>query len=180
MNTGIISMRYAKALLHAGTEKKGLLDKLYDNGIEFYTVLKESSEFDAFIKDPVTYGDKKKEFVRKAFSKNFHDIMLNFIDLIIDNNRENLINNIFFDFFNIYRENLGIKNVTVITAVPIESKYKNEILKIIEYRLNAKVELECKVDPEVIGGLVIVVDDKQADGSIVGELRALKKKMMIN
>ena len=180
MNIGIISMRYAKALLYAGTENKDLLDVLYNNGIEFYTVLKESSEFEDFFKDPVIYGDRKKEFVRKAFNKNFHDFILNFIDLIIDNNREKLVNNIFFDFFNIYRESLGIKNVTVITAVPIESKYKNEILKIIEYRLNAKVELECKVDSEVIGGLIIVIDDKQADGSIVGELRALKKKMMIN
>ena len=173
-------MRYAKALLLASIENKDLSDILYNNGTEFYKVLNESSEFDEFFKNPVIYGDPKKAFIRKAFGKNFHDMMINFINIIIDNKREKLVNNIFWNFLNIYRENLGIKNVTVITAIPVESNYKDEILKTIEKSLNAKVELECKVDPEVIGGLIIVVDNKQADGSIVGELRALKKKMMIN
>ena len=173
-------MRYAKALLQAGKENAGLSDVLYDNGTEFYKVLEESSEFNDFLKSPVINGDKKKEFIRNTFGKNFNSMMLNFIDLIIDNKREKFVGNIFWDFLNIYRESLGIKNVTVITAIPVESKYKDDILKIIEKRLDAKVELTCKVDPEVIGGLIIVVDNKQADGSIVGELRALKKKMMIN
>ena len=180
MNTGLISMRYAKVLLHTGIENKDISDILYDNGAEFYKVLKESTEFDDFLKSPVFSGDRKKDFITKTFGKNFHGMMINFINLIIDNKREKLINNIFWDFLNIYRENQGIKNVTVTTAIPVESEYKDEILKIIEKRLNAKVELKCKVDSEVIGGLIIVVDDKQADGSIVGELRALKKKMMIN
>ena len=180
MNTGLVSMRYAKALLQAGIENKEISDVLYQNSTEFFNVLEGSSEFNDFLKSPVINGDKKKQFIRNTFGNNFHGMMMNFINLIIDNRREKLINNIFWDFLNIYRENLGIKNVKVITAIPVESKYKDEILKTIEKRLNAEVELECKVNPEVIGGLIIVVDDKQADGSIVGELRALKKKMMIN
>lgn len=179
MNTGLISMRYAKALLLAGLDRKDLAEVLYDNSINFYKILNESTEFDAFLKNPVINDDQKKKFIRKTFGKNFHDFMLNFIDIIIDNKREKLITDIFRNFLTIYRKLLGIKNVTVVTAIPISDKYKDEILKILEKRLKAKIELECKVNSDIIGGLIIVVDDKQADGSIAGELRALKKKMMI-
>jgi F-type H+-transporting ATPase subunit delta len=85
---------------------------------------------------------------------------------------------IFRNFIDLYRKQSGIKNVTLITAIPIDKKKKKDILKILGQRLNSKVELECKVDNGIIGGVVIIADDKQADGSIAGELRELRKKMM--
>ncbi|MDR2928579.1 MAG: ATP synthase F1 subunit delta [Cytophagaceae bacterium] len=171
-------MRYAKALLQAGLANN-TLDALYGNGSNFYEVLNKSTDFDAFLKNPIISGEARKKFIRKVFGTSFHGMMLNFINIIIDNRREKLIGMIFLDFINLYRESKGIKTVKVITAIPVDDEYRNEIGEVIEKRLNAKIELECKVDAETIGGLVIMVDDRLADGSVAGELRALKKKMMI-
>lgn len=176
MNTGLISIRYAKALLQTGIEKE-LLGVLYENGTNIFALLKEVPELDDFLKNPVIKSAQKKQFIRKTFDK-FNILMLNFIDVIIDNKREKLINDIIRNFLDLYRKECGIKNVTVITAINIEDSYRQEILDVLGQQLKTRVELECKVDDEIIGGLVIIVDDKQADGSIAGELRALKKKMM--
>lgn len=176
MNTGLISIRYAKALLQTGIEKEKL-DVLYANGTNFFMLLKELSELENFIKNPVIKDAQKKQFIRTTFSK-FHEIMLNFIDVIIDNRREKLIEDIFRNFLDLYRKESGIKNITVITAIPVDDNYQKEILNFLKEQLNSKIELECKVNEEILGGLVIIVDDKQADGSIAGELRSLRKKMM--
>jgi len=178
MNTGLISIRYAKALLQTGLEKEGLPEILYENSNSFCKMLNESSDFDTFIKSPVIKGTQKKQFIRKAFSGNLHDIMLNFIDIIIDNKREKLMNDIFRNFLDLYRKRMGILSVTFITAVPIDEKYKQKIFERLEEYMASEIELEIKVNPEIIGGMIIVADDRQADGSISGELRALKKKMM--
>ena len=178
MNTGLISIRYAKALLYTGLEKEDLPEILYENCTGFCQILKESSDFDTFIKSPVIKGTQKKQFIRKAFSGKFHDIMLNFIEIIIDNKREKLMNDIFRDFLDIYRKRMGILSVTFVTAVPISDNGKKEIFNMLEDYMASEIELETKVDPDIIGGMIIVADDKQADGSILGELRALKKKMM--
>jgi F-type H+-transporting ATPase subunit delta len=177
MNTGLISIRYAKAFLQLGIEKKDLLDILYDNSLNFYQLMNELTDFNDFIKNPIIHNTQKKDVIYKTFS-NFHDMMFNFINVIIDNKREKLMKDIFRNFLDLYRREAGIKNVTVITAIPVADNYKTDILKVLGERLKSKVELECKVDAEIIGGLVIIADDKQADGSIAGELRILKKKMM--
>jgi len=176
MNTGLISIRYAKALLQTGIENKKL-DVLYANGTNFFMLLKELSELEEFLKSPVIKDAQKKQFIRKTFSS-FNEIMLNFIDVIIENRREKLIEGIFRNFLDLYRKEAGIKSITVITAIPVDDNYKKEILKVLVERLNSKIELECKVDEDILGGLVIIADDKQADGSIAGELRSLRKKMM--
>ena len=179
MNRGLISMRYAKALLQIGQEKGNLQHILYDNATNFCNVLDETTEFNNFLKNPVIKDNQKKILVRNTFGNMFDQTMLNFIEIIIDNKREHFINDIFRNFLYIYRKQKGIKNIKVVTAIPIDNNYKSKVREILEQKVNAKIELECKIDPDIIGGLVVVIDhDKQADGSIAGEIRELKKKMM--
>ncbi|MCL2073529.1 MAG: ATP synthase F1 subunit delta [Marinilabiliaceae bacterium] len=178
MNRGLISTRYAKALLQIGQEQGNLQHFLYDNATKFYNALNDTAEFDVFIKNPIIKDAQKKSMVRSVFGKMFNETMLNFIEIIIENRREMLINDIFRNFLYLYRQQQGIKSVTVVTSISIDDNYKNQIRKILEKKLDAEIELECKVDADIIGGLIIIIDDKQADGSIAGELRELKKKMI--
>jgi len=124
MNTGLVSIRYAKALLQTGIEKKELAEVFYNQANNFFLILNESKEFDDFIKNPVIKKSQKKQTVRHIFSS-FHEILLNFIEVIIDNQREKLITDIFRDFLDMYRKYAGIKNITVYTAISFDNKYKN-------------------------------------------------------
>ncbi len=179
MNNGLISIRYANALFRLGQTHEGLLDILYNDCNNVYYSLKESEELRLFLRNPVIKPGIKKSFFRKGVKTLLNDFTLKFIDLVINNNREKLLQSMILDFTDLYRKYKGIKHVTIICAVAVDESFKEKISGIIEQQLNCKVELDWKVDEAILGGLVVMIDGKQADGSIAGKLRALKKKMMI-
>ena len=179
MNTGLISMRYAKALFQLGLSQPDLQERLYHDSQIIMDSLKESIDLVAFLKNPVIKSDVKKRSVRQVFTNVLHDKTLRFLDVVIENNREALFINILMDYRELYRKEKGWRSVTVITAAPVDASFKDEIRQTIEQQLHGKVELECKVNEDIMGGLIVMVDGKQADGSITGKLRNLKKKLLI-
>jgi len=179
MNTGLIAMRYANALFQLGIKQEGLLTKFYDDCNFLLKTLNGSDELVNFLRNPVVKPSVKKKFMRDNFHAFFHETTLKFIEMVIDNNREMFFSNIIIDFMTIYRNHNDIKSVTVTTAIPVDESFKSKIVGIIEERLKVKVELNCKVDEGIIGGLVVMIDGKQADGSIAGKLRAMKKKLFL-
>lgn len=172
-------MRYAKALFQLGISQHDLQERLYHDSQIIMDSLKESIELVAFLKNPVIRSDAKKRSVRQVFTNVLHDKTLRFLDLVIENNREALFINILMDYRELFRKEKGWRSVTVITATPVDASFKDEIRQTIEQQLNGKVELECKVNEDIMGGLIVMVDGKQADGSITGKLRNFKKKLLI-
>lgn len=179
MNTGLISIRYAKAFFQLGIGQHDLQERLYHDSQFIMETLKGSTELVAFLKNPVIKSDVKKRSVRQVFTNILHDKTLRFLDLVIENNRETLIINILMDYRELFRNERGWKSVTVITAAPVDASFKNEIRQTVEQQLHGKIELECKVNEDIMGGLIVMVDGKQADGSISGKLRNLKRKLLI-
>lgn len=172
-------MRYAKALFQLGISQLDLQERLYLDSQIVLDSLKESEELVVFLKNPVVRSDVKKRSVRQVFTNVLHDKTLRFLDIVIENNREALFINILMDYRELYRKEKGWRSVTVITATPVDASFKDEIRQTIEQQLYGKVELECKVNQDIMGGLIVMVDGKQADGSITGKLRKLKKKLLI-
>ena len=179
MNTGLISMRYANALFQLSHNQEELLERLHQDSRALSESLSQSQELVLFLKNPVIKASVKKSFLRTTFQRSFHELSLNFLDVVINNNREMLLHNILIDFDDLYRKHKGLKTVTLITAVPVNESFKEEMGAVISQRLKAKIALECKVDEELLGGVIVIVDGKQADGSIAGNLRAMKKKLLI-
>lgn len=166
-------------MFQLGGDQQGLSDRLYNDSKFLLNTLKGSEELVSFLKSPVVKPSVKKSFLKETFNSFLHESSLRFLYLIIDNNREPLLNNILLDFIDLYRSDKGVKSVTLITAIAVDEPFKNNICSIIEERLKGSIDLECKVNEDLLGGLVIIVDGKQADGSVAGKLRAIKKKMLI-
>lgn len=179
MNTGLIAMRYANALFQLGAQHEDLLTRFYNDCNFLLKTLTGSDELVIFLRNPVVKPSVKKKFMRQNFHTFFHESSLKFMDLVIENNREMLFSNIIIDFMTLYRNHRGVKSVTVTTAIPVDESFKSKIIGVIEEKLKVKVELNCKVDEGIIGGLVVMIDGKQADGSIAGKLRAMKKKLLL-
>lgn len=180
MNASLIAVRYASALLQLGKADDSLLDRLYADCSFLLASLKEPGELSTFLKNPVVKPGIKKKALHNVLSERLDPFTMRFLNLIIDNNREKLLAAALMDFIDMYRNNKGIKSVQVITAVPVDGGFKKEIRQEIEGHFKCQVELECKVDADILGGLILMMDGKQVDGSVTGQLRAMKKKMMIN
>lgn len=101
----------------------------------------------------------------------------NFLQLLSQNKRFIVLPNIadlFNDFYAVLEK---ISTVRVITAVDIEDAFKQKLMGAIERRLQRNVTLQCEVDPSIIGGAIIQVDDRVIDGSVRGQLSRLLKNL---
>jgi F-type H+-transporting ATPase subunit delta len=103
------------------------------------------------------------------------------VDILTRKNREPLLPEIAREFHNAYNEYKGIGKANVTTPVAMDAATRKKIEELVK-KLSAKdaIELDEKVDADLIGGFVLNVGDRQIDASIRSKLKALKVKFSEN
>jgi F-type H+-transporting ATPase subunit delta len=163
-----------KSLLDLAIEQKAL-ENVHNDMLLFARVVNESKPFAAMLKSPVIPHDKKSAILSKIFNGKVHALTMSFFDIITRKNREPLLPAIAREFHNAYNDHKGIGKATVTSAVPLDDKLRNEFETLVkQYSEKKQVELVEKVDPEMIGGFVLNIGDRQIDASIKSRLNALK------
>ncbi len=173
-------MRYANALFLVGKGDDVLLDTLYSNCTFLKDTIKESVEFEKIFSNKLIKAEKKIRIFKTVFKDHIHSYCLSFVELAISNNREGLLLNMLINFIDLYRDYKGIKSVTLITAIPVDETIRSNIQNTINKQLNSQSELECKVNADIIGGMILMIDGKMADSSVKGKLRLIKKRLLTN
>jgi F-type H+-transporting ATPase subunit delta len=173
MTVSAIRVRYAKAFFLLAKEKN-MLDTLKNDIQKVFDVCSLSPEFINMIESPVINTLKKAELLTAIFKTEIHQLTLNFLLLITNNKRENYIPGICRNFLKMTREDQNIKSAFLITATEINPKTNDKIRSLLEKELNATIELNCKIKPEIIGGLILTIDDKQYDSSVASQLKKIK------
>ncbi|HKJ78949.1 MAG TPA: ATP synthase F1 subunit delta [Prolixibacteraceae bacterium] len=177
MDQSAISVRYAKALFTLAKEKKLL--PVLKNDIELvYAACKNSNDFVLLTKSPVVKTSKKIALFNSIFKGKVDDLTLRFLRLVTENKRENYIPAICRNFLALTRKDQNIKSAQLTTATEINVATKQKIEMLLEKKLNAKVELSGVVDPEIIGGLILRMDDKQYDASVSTQLKNIKQNLL--
>lgn len=177
MDISAIRVRYAKAFFLLAQEKNRLetLKTDIEKVLDTYT---HSTEFVHLLESPVISTSKKAELITQIFKAEVNSVTLNFLLLILQNNREEYIPGICRNFLELIRKDQNIKLATLITATDIESKTIGKIKSLLEKQLKATVELTSQIDPEIIGGLILRIDDKQYDASITTKLKKIKQELL--
>jgi F-type H+-transporting ATPase subunit delta len=173
----LIRVRYAKAFFQIAKEKNMLVQLKTD--IEtIFGVCNNSPEFMYFLNSPVIKSSKKAELLENIFKTSVNQDTLNFLLLITHNKRETEIPGICRNFLELTRKDQNIKTATLVTASEIMPTVTEKIKAIIEKELKARVELSTKVNPDMIGGIILRVDDKQYDASVATQLKKIKQQLL--
>jgi len=173
-----VANRYSEALFEVGLENKNLEKLLQD--LEILTELfTENKEFKIVMETSAVSRDEKKAIVEDLAKKfNFDPMSVNFFKLLIDKNKIKFIATISEVFRKKYRDYIGIADYEVISAVKLDSKFLKEIRNKLEGKTGKKIELSQKVDPEIIGGLIIKTEGLIYDGSLKSQLLKIKEKIL--
>lgn len=175
-----VASRYVKSLLGLAVEKDAL-EKVHKDMILFSQVCEENRAFTLMLRNPIIKHDKKREILEKIFKGKVHNLTFAIFDIITRKNREPLLPEIAKEFHVAYNNYHEIGGATVITATPLDKNLRDEIEQIVKKLSHTKqVEITEKVDPEMIGGFVLNVGDRQVDASIKNKLKALKVKFSQN
>lgn len=177
MNSSTITVRYATAAFSLGKEQDMLA--ALKNDMELVSaVCRESADFMLLLKSPVVKTSEKLKIIKLIFENKISELSLNFLNLITGNNREIYIPDIARNVLGMIRREKNIKTAVITTAQAIDEEILRKAEKAIESELQARVELSGKVNPQIIGGIILRIDDKQYDASISAQLKKLKNEML--
>lgn len=178
MNDGLIPYRYAKAL-YKTAEEKGKATEVYDEMKEVASSFASSPELQRALSNPfITRADKEALLVASA-GKYLDDTFKAFVDLILDNRREEFAWRMALAYRDIYRKANDISQVAITTASELPEKDLKRLRDIVQKSFpGRKLEFTYHVDPKLIGGFVVDVDSVRMDASLSNEIKQLRHQLL--
>ena len=173
------TIRYAKSLISISKEQNSL-ETSFNDMLLVSSVCSSNKDFVNLLKTPIVKTDLKIKILNELLAKSISDLTLSFIILITKKKREILLPEIADCFIALYKNNNNIKEVSVVTAKPLDDDLRKEVMSYIEKQSNSKIELKEIIDESLIGGAIIRMDDKQLDASISSKLKSLKNQFSEN
>ncbi|HAH60068.1 MAG: ATP synthase F1 subunit delta [Lentimicrobiaceae bacterium] len=178
INPGI-SQRYAKALIDLSIERQ-LLEQVYDDMNRLESICKSNPDFRHMLNNPLIRNERKIKVIHALFKDSLQPLTLKYMELLIRKRRESHLDEISKAFNVLYREHKNIRLVYVSSVVPLEDKTRTEIKNIVAGDSGADVRLIEKIDPSLIGGLIIKIDNTLFDDSVRRKLKDLRKEFSSN
>ncbi len=177
MDQSAISVRYAKAFF-ALAKEKNILPELKKDIELVKNTCENSNDFMLLLESPVVKSSKKEKLITSVFAGKVNQFTVKFLQLITENKREVFIPAICRNFLALTRKDQNIKAARLTTATEVDAETIQNITTLLEKELNAKVELSENVNPEIIGGLILRLDDKQYDASVATQLKKIKQQLL--
>lgn len=171
-----VAKRYGKALFELAVESNQA-DDVYQELHRLAQIFEEIPDLGDMLSDDRLELNEKRE-IMESLLKGFEDLVHDSLEVIYQYNRMYDIPLIIEEFNLRYNEQQGIISGTVTTAVPLTVEQKARLSKKLAEELGYQVaELTEKVDPEIIGGLVVEANHTIIDGSIKTRLDYLRKEL---
>jgi F-type H+-transporting ATPase subunit delta len=172
-----IAGRYASALFELASEAKAL-DKVSDALDAFLTLLDGSPDLERLVKSPVFTADKQVAALAGVLKKAKIDCLAaNFLKLVAAKRRLFAVRGMIAAYKALVAEKKGIVSAEVTVAAPLSEKNRAAVLEALEARAGKKIALTEKVDPAIIGGLVVKIGSRMIDASLKTKLNAMKIAM---
>lgn len=164
----MVENEYSKALFELSDNNKVTLDEF-----KLFIELLNVDGFKDVLNSPKIATIEKKNIIRNSL-KNFSELFINFICVILDNNRFELIDNIYDTYYNLILDN---ENTIIVDAYSSNKLNDDEVKKItlnISKKLNKKVILNNIVDNSIIGGIKIIYNGLQIDLTVNDKINKIK------
>lgn len=165
-----VEKEYATALFELNPQDE-VVEKNLAQLIEINKELLQNEELVKFIKHPKINKEDKKDLFKKAFV-NF--TILDFIYVLIDNDRLLSLQGIIEEYEVLYYKAKHIMPIEVVTAVELNQKMQNEIVKALEGKFTEKIKVRFSINTEIIGGVILKYNGQVLDNSCLGALASLR------
>lgn len=172
MDIGVISVRYARALLKSATDAKIEAD-VYK---EMQTLAKSYTEVPQLrqmIDNPMLSKDTKQQLLLTAVGEKPCELTKAFISLVLKEDRENVMQFIANSYVTLYRQQKNVIRGRLITAAAVSPATEQKMRQMVESKTNGTVEFETEVNPDIIGGFILEYDTYRMDASVKSKLNSI-------
>lgn len=176
LSEGRVARRYAGALFAAARR----LGRVAEVDADLQSILearRDSPAFRQVLESPLIPAERKKRIMERALS-GVEPLTRAFMDLLISKRRTDALPAIREEYRRFADEAAGIARVHVTVAAPITESELAQLRAALETQCGRRVELNVRVEPAVLGGVIVRIGDTVWDGSVRGALETMKEEML--
>ncbi len=171
----MVARRYAQASLELAVEQ-GAVEQWQQDFATLTQVWKETP-IALRLDDPKVGKSRRMDEARNLLGNRISPLMLNLVLLLIQRGRARLAPRVADAFERLERDRSGRVSGYVISALPLTEEQRVSLRQQLGKRTGRTVELEERVDPSILGGLIVRVGDELIDASVVGRLRRIEAEL---
>ena len=153
MDIGVISVRYARALLKSATDAK-IEDAVYTEMQQLAKSYVEVPQLRFTIDNPMLSKEKKEALLLTAVGKKPSELTKAFIQLVLKEDRESVMQ-------------------FIANSYAVSAETEQKMRQMVESKTNGTVEFETEVNPDIIGGFILEYDSYRMDASVKTKLNSI-------
>ncbi len=159
-------------------QEQGCEAAVYEGFTHFtHNYLLAIGQFNEVLADPIVAREEKVKLLEMAVGEPMHDTLKQFIAFVADQKREDKMFLIAMKYMEMYREKHHILSTQVTTATQLPEETYDKIKAFVKQTFDADAELDVRIDPSLIGGFILDIENSQMDASVAGQLNALKNRL---
>ncbi len=174
-----LARRYARALFELASERN-ILDSVADEMHLLQAMLEGDEELRHFFQSPEQGANQKIAVLENSLRDRFSALVIHFLKVVLHKGRQNILTDIAKEFTRFCDKHYNRMHASAITANPISKKDLADIQSVLAKKFNAEFEVDHKVDPEILGGIIVQVEGKVFDGSLKSQLDRLKNSLLVS
>uniref|UniRef100_A0AB33JQH3 ATP synthase subunit delta n=2 Tax=unclassified Prevotella TaxID=2638335 RepID=A0AB33JQH3_9BACT len=176
MELGVISVRYARALLKHATNMS-VETLVYQDMQSLYDCYLEMAELRSTIDNPMLSKDKKEQLLVTACGMNVSEATQSFIRLVLKEGREKALQFMAASYITLYRKQKNITYGKLSTATVVAPAVEQKMRQLVENRTLGTVEFNTEVNPNIIGGFILEYDTYRMDASVKTRLSSILSQL---
>lgn len=180
MNDGLISKRYAKALLEYAAAC-GEDAALYARMKTLLSVAIAVPRVRQSVQNPMVAAADKRQLLFEAMGDGkIENSAAKFADLLLANQREGLMVGVAVCYTALYRRRNHISTVMLTAATPLPAEVIERVRKSAEAQTQGTVDITVHTNPAIDGGIIFQINDRRLDASVAGQLAKVKRQFVKN
>lgn len=170
------------AMLYGGSlyelaASENLTESIMEEMTSLKSIFDENPDYLRLLSEPAIAKKERIDLLDKAFSDSVNVYLLNFMKILCENGTIREFSDCLHVFRDRYNEANNITEAIVTSAIPLTGAQQAALKAKLESYTNKNILLTTKVNPAVLGGIKVSVDGKELDGTALGRLSSLRKKL---
>ncbi len=174
----VLGSRYATSVIRVA-DSAGALASVETDMASLRVALAESKDLNSLLGNPVYSKDQQllaiQSIARKA---NFHQVTINFLGVLAQNNRLASLPVILNEFAREMERRHGVVEASVVSAFPLSDAQQKNLVDTLSQKTGKSVRLNLQIDKSLLGGMVVTVGSRMIDDSLKSRLSQLKLVMI--
>ena len=167
------SKNYAGALAEIADDNIISYDEIKNDLNTISVIIKNSPDLKSVLENITIATDVKNSIIDEVSKNQINEKLVNFLKILTNKNKFDEFDEIKSDFESIYNDVNNIKLVEVTSAVELTQEQKNRVTEKLQAKLNKQIQANWLLNSDIIGGLIIKIDDNVINSSLKNKLEKL-------